>query len=272
MRMQGGITRAIVAVLAASALSACSGISSDAGDGPASQGPTVTITPSTTSLQPSGVQQFAAAVTGTISPAVTWTVQENGGGAIDATTGRYTAPAAVGTYHVIATSVAAPTVSGSATVNVALTGALGDVAPWIAALPTLSNGLKWMPGVPGGIPAGTLDTTLTAGQMTAAAINSAIAAASGRGSPLEHPRRPAAGRHVLHLRPIVPRNYVILRGAGAAGAGAPGSTSARAAGSSPATRRGASVPLTTMSLPVGEVASPSARHRQRRERDRVRGR
>jgi hypothetical protein len=91
----------------------------------------------------------------------------------------------------------------------------GDLAPWIAAMPTLDNGLKWMPGVPGGIP----DTTLTAAQMTAPAINAAIAAASGRGSPSDV--------RVVELPPgtyaingtIVPRDHVVLRGAGAWGAG-----------------------------------------------------
>jgi len=86
-------------------------------------------------------------------------------------------------------------------------------------MPTLDNGLKWMPGVPGGIPAGSADTTLTAAQMTAPAINAAIAAASGRGSP--------GDVRVVELPPgtyaingtIVPRDHVVLRGAGAWGAG-----------------------------------------------------
>jgi hypothetical protein len=94
-----------------------------------------------------------------------------------------------------------------------------DLSAWLANLPTLSNGLKWMPGVPGGIPSGTLDTTLTSGQMTANQINAAITAASGRGS--------ASNIRVVQLPAgtfslsgwIYPANYVILRGAGAWGSG-----------------------------------------------------
>src|SRR5262249_154480 len=63
---------------------------------------------------------FSAMVTGTVagqSTAVTWSVQEAGGGTVDGS-GHYTAPASAGTFHVIATSVADPTKKGSATVTV----------------------------------------------------------------------------------------------------------------------------------------------------------
>ena len=84
-------------------------------------GISVAVTPQVPETAPSGVIQFSAAVTGASggqSTAVTWTVQEGAaGGAIDST-GRYTAPAAQGLYHVVATSVADPTRVGGATVNV----------------------------------------------------------------------------------------------------------------------------------------------------------
>jgi hypothetical protein len=48
---------------------------------------------------------------------VTWSVQESGGGSVDAS-GVYTAPATAGTYHVLATSVAAPASRGVAEIIV----------------------------------------------------------------------------------------------------------------------------------------------------------
>lgn len=94
-----------------------------------------------------------------------------------------------------------------------------DVPAWIASLPTLTNGMKWMPGIPGGIPSGTLDTTLTPAEMTTSDINDAIAAASGRGSPsnirvVQMPAGTFGG-----IGTIIPQNYVILRGAGPWGLG-----------------------------------------------------
>lgn len=90
---------------------------------------------------------------------------------------------------------------------------------WVDNLPILSNGFRWMPGVPGGIPAGTLDTTLTSGQMTASGINNALVAASGRGSPsnIRVVQMPAGDFTISG--DIVPQNYTILRGAGPWGAG-----------------------------------------------------
>jgi hypothetical protein len=64
--------------------------------------------------------RFAAEVTGTGATTVTWSVQETGGGSIDAS-GLYTAPATPGTYHVVANSTAAPESRGVASVTVAAT-------------------------------------------------------------------------------------------------------------------------------------------------------
>jgi hypothetical protein len=80
-------------------------------------GVAVTVSPSLYTLQPGESHTFTAAVTGTTNTAVTWTVQEPGGGTITAD-GEYTAPATEGTYHVVATSVADATASDSATVTV----------------------------------------------------------------------------------------------------------------------------------------------------------
>jgi hypothetical protein len=55
-------------------------------------------------------------VTNTSNTNVTWTVTEAGGGTV--TNGIYTAPAAAGTYHVVARSVADPTKTVQGTITV----------------------------------------------------------------------------------------------------------------------------------------------------------
>jgi Concanavalin A-like lectin/glucanases superfamily/Abnormal spindle-like microcephaly-assoc'd, ASPM-SPD-2-Hydin len=74
----------------------------------------VSISPTSTSLQPGGVRQFAASVTGTTNTAVTWSAS---GGSISSS-GLYTAPATTGTYTVRATSVADTTKYSTATITV----------------------------------------------------------------------------------------------------------------------------------------------------------
>lgn len=80
-------------------------------------GVSISISPKTTSTALGGSVTFSAAVTGASNTAATWSVQESGGGTVDST-GKYTAPATGGTYHVVATSVADPTKSDLATVVV----------------------------------------------------------------------------------------------------------------------------------------------------------
>jgi hypothetical protein len=77
----------------------------------------IAISPTSASVIAGATRQFTATVTGTSNTAVTWSVQESGGGTVS-TTGLYTAPATAGTFHVRATSVADPTKSASATVTV----------------------------------------------------------------------------------------------------------------------------------------------------------
>jgi hypothetical protein len=62
-------------------------------------------------------QAFTATVTNTSNTAVAWSVEESAGGSIT-DGGVYTAPGLTGTYHVIATSQADMTKTGSATVTV----------------------------------------------------------------------------------------------------------------------------------------------------------
>jgi chitinase len=76
---------------------------------PAPKPVTVSVTPASSTLAGCTAARFTAAVTGAADGSVTWSVQEGAaGGTIDAS-GNYTAPSAAGTYHVVATSNAAPT-------------------------------------------------------------------------------------------------------------------------------------------------------------------
>jgi len=77
----------------------------------------ITISPNDLSLFTEHTQQFTAVVTGTPNQAVTWSVQEAGGGSVT-TSGFYTAPTTQGTFHVVATSVVDPTKKATATVRV----------------------------------------------------------------------------------------------------------------------------------------------------------
>jgi N-acetylneuraminic acid mutarotase len=77
----------------------------------------VIISPGSVALSPSGKQMFTATIKGLTNMDVTWTVLEVGGGSISSD-GAYTAPATVGFYHVIATSVADTTRSGNVTIAV----------------------------------------------------------------------------------------------------------------------------------------------------------
>ena len=74
----------------------------------------VTVSPTTASLQTGKQAQFTATVSGTHDTAVTWTAS---GGTVTSS-GLYTAPSAAGTYKVTATSVANSDKSASAVVTV----------------------------------------------------------------------------------------------------------------------------------------------------------
>lgn len=86
---------------------------------------TVTVAPSTASVQPGGVVQFAATVTGTTNTTVVWSAT---GGTISST-GAYTAGPTTGTFRVTAT-ISGGTISGSATVTIQTTTPTGiQVSP-----------------------------------------------------------------------------------------------------------------------------------------------
>ena len=83
-------------------------------------GITVSISPEVASVQVEGMVAFTATVTGTTngqSADVFWSVPEAEGGTVDSS-GDYTAPDTEGTYHVVATSVADPSQSATATLTV----------------------------------------------------------------------------------------------------------------------------------------------------------
>jgi hypothetical protein len=110
----------------------------------------VDVTPSTVTLGPGGAQVFGAKVVGNgvSSNAVTWRVQESGGGTIDAN-GFYTAPSATGTFHVRATSVAAPTSSGLATVTVSSPSGISVTISPATRTTTVNAGIQFESSVTG---------------------------------------------------------------------------------------------------------------------------
>jgi len=115
MRLDFKVLPYALTVLLLAGLSACGAASSSSL--PDSQVVAIQASPSNAQVAPRGAVAFAASVTGTVDTSVIWQVVEAGGGSVD-TSGRYTAPAAVGTYHVIVTSRADPTKSDTATVTV----------------------------------------------------------------------------------------------------------------------------------------------------------
>jgi len=68
----------------------------------------VSISPAAFTVQRGGAQALAATVTGTDDSLVTWSLQETGGGTVNAA-GIYVAPQIAGTFHIVATSHADPT-------------------------------------------------------------------------------------------------------------------------------------------------------------------
>jgi hypothetical protein len=78
----------------------------------------VAVTPASATISPNATQQYAATVSGTSNQAVIWSVVEGAGGGTISAAGLYTAPAAVGTYHIKAVSQQDPWQSATAPVMV----------------------------------------------------------------------------------------------------------------------------------------------------------
>jgi hypothetical protein len=97
---------------------------------------TVTVNPAAAFLGVGLTQQFTATVVGAADQTVTWTVTEALGGTISTTGGLYTAPLLPGSFHVVATSVADVSKSGTAAVSVVPPPACTLEAPQPSALPS----------------------------------------------------------------------------------------------------------------------------------------
>ncbi len=78
----------------------------------------ITLSPSTATLSIGDSMSFTVAVTGTTDTRFTSATDGGTLVAIDATTVKYTAPATTGTYHVMVTSKADPTLSAAAVITV----------------------------------------------------------------------------------------------------------------------------------------------------------
>jgi hypothetical protein len=116
--MTKAISVAASLAIATLGLTACSGSTATNGmTPPAGQDVQVRVTPGTAAIDATGQVRFAAEVTGTSVVSVTWSVEETGGGSVDAD-GLYTAPGTPGTYHVVATSTSASESRGVASVTV----------------------------------------------------------------------------------------------------------------------------------------------------------
>lgn len=118
------------------------------GSGSAGQPISVTISPAAASIAPAATQTFTAAVANTTNTAVTWSVQEGATGGSITNAGVYTAPAAAGTYHIVATSQAdaAKTAVVPVAVHIAvaispttITLSPGQAVPFTAAITGTSN-------------------------------------------------------------------------------------------------------------------------------------
>ena len=92
----------------------------------------ISVSPTTASLQTGGQQQFTAYVSGTSNTTVTWSAS---GGTVTSG-GLYAAPNAAGTYTVTAVSAADPTKSASATVTVSAPQPISvTISPTTVAMP-----------------------------------------------------------------------------------------------------------------------------------------
>ena len=80
----------------------------------------VAIVPSAATVPEGGSLSFLATVKGVADTTVTWSVQEGTTGGSITSSGVYTAPNTLGTYHVVATSAADATASASAVVTIGL--------------------------------------------------------------------------------------------------------------------------------------------------------
>jgi hypothetical protein len=115
VRLAGNRLMALAVIAASSGCAAK--VDSAEGPRPPAQTVNVQVTPASAALVAGQAMQFAVGVTGTANTAVTWQVDEAGGGTIDES-GLFTAPGDAGTFHVRAVSRADASAWGRATVTV----------------------------------------------------------------------------------------------------------------------------------------------------------
>jgi hypothetical protein len=89
------------------------------------------VSPELTTVNPGATQAFNPIFSNTGNTAVTWSVQEGAAGGTITSAGVYTAPAAFGTYHVVATSQANTALTATATVTVPLAVSVAPPTPTI---------------------------------------------------------------------------------------------------------------------------------------------
>ena len=108
-------------LLAVGMLSACGGGSTNTTKDSIPPPPpviSVSVSPTSTSVDQGATMQFSASVTGSSNQAVTWSIQEGTAGGSISQAGLFTAPANAMNVHVVATSVADSSKSSSALVTV----------------------------------------------------------------------------------------------------------------------------------------------------------
>jgi hypothetical protein len=159
----------VLALAMSSAVVACGGCSNEESH---TGGISVTVTPGQAEVAVGGRLTFQASVEGASDPSVVWSVREAGGGQIDAS-GGYAAPAAPGTFTVVAASVAKSTATGTARVLVRQPGSTD-----LSAIVPADRLTTWDPGLEpvGGIPARTtvFRTLAPSGADDTAAIQAAL--------------------------------------------------------------------------------------------------
>ena len=133
------ITKTSGAAILATLLAACGSASTDAVNPQTGNGVVVSVRPEVATVARQTQFAFQADVSGVTAPAVTWSIQEGSSCGSISSSGIYTAPAASGTCHVVATSVADTSSVGVAAIVVA-DSATAVLPLWVT--PALSRVMK----------------------------------------------------------------------------------------------------------------------------------
>jgi hypothetical protein len=184
------VTALVVAILAGCSPATLSPTDPEAREGGgAAQSITLSLQPSSVQVEPGGAVAFVEAVHGTTDDRVAWELGEAGGGTIDAA-GNYVAPTAPGVYHVVARSLAEPSVSATATVTVTVAesgvgSGVGTGGAYRPSFVSVSGNGTGMPST-----AGAVTADCTSATDNTSCLNSALASAASQGVPLLLPFTP----------------------------------------------------------------------------------